>query len=210
MCHQTHTPILNQVVGEGRGPNVQESKVPRVQRSKGSKLPGSQDISKSYSNTSLTLKKVHLVQFQIEQKLLFRNIKVESTLTWINWTSDFEQKRNQVMLLPEKTCWLIGIILINEIDNKCQFVNSPKHGKLAVVNKNPQDSRCLDGIMLQNQKNPKEKYCIAKKRDAEKKETLKCVQGTARMADTEQDLDGGGMVSSVYITSSKYDILLFR
>ena len=118
--------------------------------------------------------------------------------------------RNQVMLLPEKTCWLIGIILIKEIDNKCQLVNSPKRGKLAVVNKNPQDSRCLDGIMLQNQKNPKEKYCIAKKRDAEKKETLKCVQGTARMADTEQDLDGGGMVSSVYITSSKYDILLFR
>ena len=30
-------------------------------------------------------------QFQMEQKLLFRNIKVESTLTWINWTSDFEQ-----------------------------------------------------------------------------------------------------------------------
>ena len=39
---------------------------PRVQRSQGLKVQGSkgpkdQDISKSYSNTSLTLKKVHLV-----------------------------------------------------------------------------------------------------------------------------------------------------
>ena len=50
--------IPNQVVEEGRGPNVQESKGPSVPRSQG---PKDQDILKSYSNTSLTLKKVHLV-----------------------------------------------------------------------------------------------------------------------------------------------------
>ena len=45
---------------------VKKIKSPRVQRSQGLKVQGSQgpkdqDISKSYSNTSLTLKKVHLV-----------------------------------------------------------------------------------------------------------------------------------------------------
>ena len=43
---------------EGRGPKVQESQGLWVQRSKG---PEDQDISNSNSNTSLTLKKVHLV-----------------------------------------------------------------------------------------------------------------------------------------------------
>ena len=47
-----------EVLEEGRGPRT---------RSKGSKVQGSQgpkdqDISNSHSNTSLTLKKVHLVQ----------------------------------------------------------------------------------------------------------------------------------------------------
>ena len=77
-----------EVLEDGRGPRVLRSKSPKVPGSQG---PKNQDISKSHSNASLTLKKVHLVQFQMEQKLLFRNIKVESTLTWINWTSDFEQ-----------------------------------------------------------------------------------------------------------------------
>ena len=47
-----------EVVEEGRGPKVQESQGLWVQRSKG---PEDQDISNSNSNTSLTLKKVHLV-----------------------------------------------------------------------------------------------------------------------------------------------------
>ena len=47
-----------EVVEEGRGPKVQESQGFWVQRSKGTE---DQDISKSNSNTSLTLKKVHLV-----------------------------------------------------------------------------------------------------------------------------------------------------
>ena len=46
------------MVEEGRGSKVQESQGPRVPKSKG---PKDQDISKSHSNTSLTLKKVHLV-----------------------------------------------------------------------------------------------------------------------------------------------------
>ena len=44
---------------EGRGPRVLRLKGPKVQGSRGLK---DQDISKSHSNTSLTLKKVHLVQ----------------------------------------------------------------------------------------------------------------------------------------------------
>ena len=46
------------MVEEGRGSKVQESQGPRVPKSKG---PKDQDISKSHSNTSLTLKMVHLV-----------------------------------------------------------------------------------------------------------------------------------------------------
>ena len=48
------------MVEEGRGSKVQESQGPRVPKSKG---PKDQDISKSHSNTSLTLKKVHLVYY---------------------------------------------------------------------------------------------------------------------------------------------------
>ena len=44
---------------EGRGPRVPRSKGSKVQGSQG---PKDQDISNSNSNTSLTLKKVHLVQ----------------------------------------------------------------------------------------------------------------------------------------------------
>ena len=51
------------MVEEGRGKKIESS---RVQTSQGLKVQGfqgtkDQDISKSYSNTSLTLKKVHLV-----------------------------------------------------------------------------------------------------------------------------------------------------
>ena len=62
------------MVEEGRGPKVQKSKSPKVSGSKGPKVSGSQglwvqrskgpedqDISNSNSDTSLTLKKVHLV-----------------------------------------------------------------------------------------------------------------------------------------------------
>ena len=43
-----------------RREEIQESQGPRGQRSRGPKVP---DISNSHSNTSLTLKKVHLVYF---------------------------------------------------------------------------------------------------------------------------------------------------
>ena len=52
--------MREKVVEEGRGPKALKSKSPKVQRSKG---PKDQDILKSHSITSLTLKKVHLVQF---------------------------------------------------------------------------------------------------------------------------------------------------
>ena len=52
------------MVEEGRGSKVQESQGPRVPKSKG---PKDQDISKSHSNTSLTLKKVHLVYIYIHR-----------------------------------------------------------------------------------------------------------------------------------------------
>ena len=53
-------------VQESQGPSVARTHGPRVQRSMGLKVPWfqsqkDQDISKSHSNTSLTLKKVHLV-----------------------------------------------------------------------------------------------------------------------------------------------------
>ena len=48
---------------EGRGPKVLKSKSPKVQspRVPKSKSPKDQYMSKSHSNISLTLKKVHLV-----------------------------------------------------------------------------------------------------------------------------------------------------
>ena len=49
-----------EVQEEGSGPKVQESQGSRVLRSRG---PKDQNISKSHSNTNLTLKKVHLVHF---------------------------------------------------------------------------------------------------------------------------------------------------
>ena len=48
-----------EVLEEGGGPGVQRSRGPKVPRYKG---PKDQDISNSHSNTSLTLKKVHLVR----------------------------------------------------------------------------------------------------------------------------------------------------
>ena len=47
-----------EVLEEGGGPRVPRSKGSKVQGSQG---PKDQDISNSHSNTSLTLKKVHLV-----------------------------------------------------------------------------------------------------------------------------------------------------
>ena len=52
------------VVEEGRGPKALKSKSPKDQRSKG---PKDQDILKSHSNTSLTLKKVHLLNDKFPQ-----------------------------------------------------------------------------------------------------------------------------------------------
>ena len=51
------------MVEEGRGKKIESPNVPGSQGLKvqGSQGPKDQDISKSYSNTSLTLKKVHLV-----------------------------------------------------------------------------------------------------------------------------------------------------
>ena len=53
-----HRRKYEELVEEGRGPKVLKSKSPKVSGSKG---PEDQDISNSNSNTSLTLKKVHLV-----------------------------------------------------------------------------------------------------------------------------------------------------
>ena len=50
-----------EVLEEGRGPRVQRSKGSKVQGVPRSQGPKDQDISNSHSNTSLTLKKVHLV-----------------------------------------------------------------------------------------------------------------------------------------------------
>ena len=47
-----------EVLEDGKGPRVPRSKGSKVQGSQG---PKEQDISNSLSNTSLTLKKVHLV-----------------------------------------------------------------------------------------------------------------------------------------------------
>ena len=57
---------------EGRGPRVPRSKGPKVQGSQGPRVPR---ISKSHSNMSLTLKKVHLVFI-----LVFKHLYVESYL----------------------------------------------------------------------------------------------------------------------------------
>ena len=46
-----------EVLKEGRGPRVSRSQGPR------SRGPKDQDISNSHSNTTLTLKKVHLVMY---------------------------------------------------------------------------------------------------------------------------------------------------
>ena len=59
----------------------------RVLRSKGPKDPRShglkdQDISKSYSNTSLTLKKVHLVYFVIK---LDKEIGISNSISLLRW-----------------------------------------------------------------------------------------------------------------------------
>ena len=56
---------------------VQESQGPRVPRSQG---PKDQDILNSHSNTSLTLKKVHLVQILINCKT-FKSIYF-SKISW--------------------------------------------------------------------------------------------------------------------------------
>ena len=59
---------------EGRGPRVKRSKGSKVQGFQGPGVPRSQgpkdqDISNSHSNTSLTLKKVHLVIFYYHTSL---------------------------------------------------------------------------------------------------------------------------------------------
>ena len=54
-----------EVLEEGRGPRVPRSKGSKVQGSQG---PKDQDISNSHSNTSLTLKKVHLVDINVTQE----------------------------------------------------------------------------------------------------------------------------------------------
>ena len=65
-----------ELLEEGRGPRVPRSKGSKVQRSQG---PKDQDISNSHSNTSLTLKKVHLV-FSLNEvmKTINANVKINS------------------------------------------------------------------------------------------------------------------------------------
>ena len=54
--------MYEEVLKEGRGPRVPRPKGSKV---KGSQGPKDQDISNSHSNSSLTLKKVHLVDDKI-------------------------------------------------------------------------------------------------------------------------------------------------
>jgi len=68
-----------EVLKKGLGPRVPRSKGSKVQGSQG---PKDQDISNSHSNTSLTLKKVHLVwsyfslQHSREYSVLFSHLKI--------------------------------------------------------------------------------------------------------------------------------------
>ena len=50
-----------EVLEDRRVPRVPRSKGSKVQGSQGPRVPKDQDISNSHSNSSLTLKKVHLV-----------------------------------------------------------------------------------------------------------------------------------------------------
>ena len=60
-CKGKYEEVL-EVLEEGRGPRVPRSKGFKVQGSQGPRVQRTdQDISNSNSNTSLTLKKVHLV-----------------------------------------------------------------------------------------------------------------------------------------------------
>ena len=65
---------------EGRGPKALKSKSPKVQRSKG---PKDQDILKSHSNSSLTLKKVHLVTNPNDPRILILNSSVLHHLKYL-------------------------------------------------------------------------------------------------------------------------------
>ena len=71
--------------GDGGGkrsqsPKVQESQGPRVKRSK---RPKDQDILKSHSNSSLTLKKVHLVTNPNDPRILILNSSVLHHLKYL-------------------------------------------------------------------------------------------------------------------------------
>ena len=68
--------------------------------------------------------------------------------------------------------WIIGMLLIFEVENSCVLVSSSKHGDLKVVKGNPKDSRCHESIILQ--KGVNKRYCIAKNPDSIKKVNLKC------------------------------------
>ena len=76
------------------------------------------------------------------------------------------------MLDTHLTCWIIGMLLIFEVENSCVLVSSSKHGDLKVVKGNPKDSRCHESIILQ--KGVNKRYCIAKNPDSIKKVNLKC------------------------------------
>ena len=87
---------------EGRGPRVPRSKGSKVQGSQG---PKDQDISNSHSNTSLTLKKVHLVV--VTYKLF--NCGKDLTLLWTPFTHKkiflhFWAKNNLLLYTWRATC----------------------------------------------------------------------------------------------------------
>ena len=70
------------------------------------------------------------------------------------------------------TCWIIGMLLIFEVENSCVLVSSSKHGDLKVVKGKPNDSRCHESIILHKSAN--KRYCIAKDPKPKNKVTLKC------------------------------------
>ena len=52
----------------------------------------------------------------------------------------------------EKPYWILGLIFINEVKTTCLTVNSTKSGSFNVVKGKTVDSRCLDGVILENEK----------------------------------------------------------
>ena len=75
------------------------------------------------------------------------------------------------MKSPHLIFWIVSLHFAMQVENSCDIVNSPKHGKLKIVKENPMNPRCLESVILQKSEN--ERYCIARKPDPKKREILK-------------------------------------